>query len=72
MGADLHPSCSTLILLPADGLRKQKIVQVLAPLYLCRRPGKSSWLRVGLILAAAAIWGMKQWMEDLSPILPLK
>ena len=29
------------------------------------RPGRSSWLRIGIALAVAASWGVNHWTEDL-------
>lgn len=54
MDAGLVPAAPLLIQLPANGLGKQrKMAQVL------HDPAS----------AVAAIWGMKQWVEDLPPSL---
>lgn len=46
----------------------RKTARVLGPCCPCRSPGQSSWLLLQPrpVLAAAAIWGGNQWVEDIS------
>ena len=62
----LIPVAPLPIQLPACGPGKQlRTAQSFGTLYPRGRPGRGSWLRIGIASANALTWGVNHWTEDL-------
>ena len=66
----LIPAAPLPIQLPAYGPGKQsRMAQSFGTLHPRGRPGRGSWLWIGIVLAVALTWGVNHWTEDL-PLCP--
>ena len=62
----LIPAARLPIQLPACGLGKQwRMAQSLGTLHPCGRPGRGSWLQIGVASDVALTWGVNHRTEDL-------
>ena len=62
----LIPAAPLPFQLPACGLGKQsRTAQGFGTLHPCGRPGRGSWLQIGIVSAVALTWGVNHRMEDL-------
>ena len=66
MGVGSIPAAPLPFQLPACGLGKQlRTAQSFGTLHLRGRPGRGSWLRMGIVSAVVLTWGVNHWTEDL-------